>query len=95
MEVLYYTLTFAVGAALGWVALHLYGLYTKRRAANEAAEVLARGRQEADGIRKEAELRSKEEIFKRREEFEKETQDIRNELKLLEKRLSRCITKLW
>jgi ribonuclease Y len=89
LAVLYYTLTFAVGAALGWVAFHLYGLYTKRRAANEAAEVLARGRQEADGIRKEAELRAKEEIFKRREEFEKETQDIRNELKLLEKRLSR------
>jgi len=74
---------------MGCGAFYFYGIYTKKRAANEAGQILAAAKKDADKVRKEAELASKEEIFKRREEFEKETQEIRNELKLLERRLTR------
>ena len=89
MEVLLYLVSFAVGAVMGCGAFYFYGIYTKKRAANEAGQILAAAKKDADKVRKEAELASKEEIFKRREEFEKETQEIRNELKLLERRLTR------
>jgi len=89
LEVLLYLVSFAVGAVMGCGAFYFYGIYTKKRAANEAGQILAAAKKDADKVRKEAELASKEEIFKRREEFEKETQEIRNELKLLERRLTR------
>ncbi len=80
---------FVVGGGLGWLGAYVYGLYTKKSAAREAAHAIEEARAQADKTVKEAQLAAKEEVFRRREEFEKETQEIRNDLKGQERRLSR------
>jgi len=89
LTLLYILASLILGVALGYAAFYFYSLYTTKSAAAEAERIVGEAAGEADKIKKEAELASKEELFKRREEFEKETQDVRNELKLLERRLTR------
>ncbi len=77
------------GIVLGFGAFYLYSLYIRKSTATEAARILQQARDDADKIRKEAQLSAKEEIFKHREQFEKETQDIKKELRAFERRLTR------
>lgn len=61
----------------------------KQEAQKESERVIAEARQRADQLVQEAKVEAKEEHLRRREEFEKETANTRNELKELERRISK------
>ena len=75
--------------ALGFILCIV--VYKKKLAANEKKmkHLIEESRQEAEKIKKEADLAAKTELFQRREAFEKETQETRMELRQQEKRLSK------
>mgnify|MGYP005837441149 CR=1 FL=1 len=73
--------------AAGYGAGMIVACIRKRKAQKEASAILAAARQEADEVRRAAEVKAKEELLRRREDFERETRETRTELKLLEKRL--------
>jgi ribonuclease Y len=78
-----------VGAVL---ALVIRGLLAKQRgskAINDAETIIARAKDDAGRIVKEAALEAKAEFLKRREEFEKQTAQTQRELRDLTKRLSK------
>jgi ribonuclease Y len=62
---------------------------TRLAARREAERVLGEARQRADQVLQQAKVDVKEEYLKRREEFERESAGTRNELKDLERRLSK------
>ena len=66
-------------------------VYKKKQLASEkrVKNLIEESQQEAERIRKEAELAVKAELYQRREAFEKETQETRMELRQQEKRLSK------
>jgi ribonuclease Y len=73
-----------IGAALGWV-------YCRRQAeanARTAGDVVARARQEAESLVREATMRSQEQLLKSREELDAEAKARRQELAEAEKRLA-------
>jgi ribonuclease Y len=81
------------GIALG-VLVHrfVYLRITARRRADARAEgeqALARAREEADRVLKEAQVRARDEVVTRREEFERESEKARAEVREMERRLSR------
>ena len=72
---------------VGYGASQLVAYIQRRNARRKASEILAGARQEADEVRRRADVVAKEELLRRREDFERETRETRTELKLLEKRL--------
>ncbi len=82
-------LLFPVGIAIGYFICIL--VYKKKQAASEkrVKHLIEESLQNAEKIKKEAELAAKAELYQRREAFEKETQETRMELRLQEKRLSK------
>ena len=75
--------------AIGYIICIL--VYRKKQAASEKKikHLIEESRQDAEKIKKEAELAAKAELYQRREAFEKETQETKMELRLQEKRLSK------
>lgn len=82
-----WVISFIVGAALGLVARHFYAVGRKNAAENEAKEIVRLGREEAEKLRQEADVRSKAELLAAREQLENDVKNERNEVKQQEKRL--------
>ena len=82
-------LLFPAGIAIGYFICIL--VYKKKQAASEkrVKRIIEESLQNAEKIKKEAELAAKADLYQRREGFEKETQETRMELRLQEKRLSK------
>src|SRR5574341_705008 len=82
-------LPFPVGIAIGYFICIL--AHKKKQAASEkkVKHIIEESLQNAEKIKKEAELAAKAELYQRREAFEKETQETRMELRLKEKRASK------
>jgi ribonuclease Y len=88
---------YAIGAIIGIALGFLFGryLYQRFRAAeaagarDEAEQILAQGRAEAERVVKEATVQARDEILTRREEFERETEKTRAEIREIEKRIIR------
>jgi len=82
-------LLFPAGIAIGYFICIL--VYKKKQAASEkrVKHIIEESLQNAEKIKKEAELAAKADLYQRREGFEKETQETRMELRLQEKRLSK------
>ncbi|QVL34908.1 ribonuclease Y [Telmatocola sphagniphila] len=65
------------------------GLVARQKAEEEAQEIRGRADQDANRIRKEAELRVKDEYFQKRDEFNRETEKMRTDLRDLERKLEK------
>lgn len=75
----------AVGAAIVFVMHHL----RVQGASHKASEILSRAKDDADRIRRDAEISAKEDLLQRRDKLEGETDAKRLELRDLERRLSK------
>ncbi len=80
----------ALGAALGWVIHHL----KSQADARSAGSIVARARQEAETIVRDATLRAQDQLLKAREQFDAEAKARRQELADAEKRLLQRETNL-
>ena len=78
-----------VSAAAGFAIYAVIGFARKRTAVQQAQKIVADAQAEAENIRKHADLAAKAEHLSLREAFEKETQEVRLELRQLERRLSK------
>jgi len=87
VELGWVALAAVLGILAGYTARVLYVRWLDRSASDQRDQILAKARDEAASIRKEADLAAKAERIKRREEFESETHGIRKELRQQERRL--------
>jgi ribonuclease Y len=85
-----YSLGLVVLCALaGYVLGMIAGVFRKKSARRDAGSILTDANDEADRIKKHADLAVKAEQLSLRETFEKETQEVRQELRQHERRLSK------
>jgi ribonuclease Y len=77
------------GLAAGYAAARAVDRSRGRTLRTQADEILRGARDDADRIRKEAELRAKDDLFQRREEFKREAEQVRGDLREQERRLAR------
>ncbi|MDR1612355.1 MAG: ribonuclease Y [Planctomycetota bacterium] len=82
-------LALALGLGIGLILRHVYGVRRRNSAENEAGEIIRRGREEAEKLRREAAVRSKSELLAERAQLENEIKGERNELRQTEKRLAK------
>lgn len=87
MEWTYALAGFVVGVAGGVGAVVLRNRWVVRTAAREAADIKEQAQRDAERLIAEAELKVKEESLRRKEAADKEAQEIREELKQLERRI--------
>ena len=78
-----------VGAGAMLLMLKLIGGKTLAQARAEADRLVEAAKREAQTARKQVELEGQQELIARREAFEKETNQVRNELKETERRLTK------
>jgi ribonucrease Y len=78
-----------VGLAVGFTVARLRGRTSLQSFHTQAGEITRQAKDEAEKIRKEAELHAKDELYKKREEFDLETEKVRGELRDQEKRLDK------
>ncbi len=83
----YVLVALVAGVLAGVAARHVYGARRRNSAENEAREIVRLGREEAEKLRQEADVRSKAELLAAREQLENDVKNERNELKQQEKRL--------
>lgn len=80
-----------IGLCLGAAAGILFYRFLQQRKIrdleNQAQDIVATARKEAEAIKKEAILQAKDTLLQMKAEFERETRDTRRELQILEKRL--------
>jgi len=88
-ELIVGAIALVVGAIAGLIGVRLSDRLKTANAKRLADQILEQSRQEAENIRKAAELESKDEIIRRREEFEREATSIRHELREQERRLEK------
>ena len=79
----------AVGGVAIWLLLTAIGKSRIQTAEQEAKSVLRDAELKAENVIKTAQLESKAEVIQRREEFEKETAQVRNELRDIERHLTK------
>lgn len=83
----------AAGLAIGIIATiilgKIFGSRTLGQAKREAEQLLNQARSEGETLKKQLELDARNELAQRREAFEKETNHARNELKEIERRLTK------
>jgi ribonuclease Y len=93
MEPLYYVLVAVVaalcGSALGYGGVRLLDRVRLNGVRQQAERITLGARDEAEKIKKEAELKAKDDLFQRREELERETERQRGELREQERRLDK------
>jgi ribonuclease Y len=77
------------GLAAGYAAARLFDRFRMKSVRLQAAEITRISLEEADKVKKEAELKGKEELYKKREELERETEQIRSEFREQERRLGK------
>lgn len=78
-----------VGIGVGYIVRHIIGGRTLDSSDQRARQILADTRKEAEKIRQEASVKSKAELLSQREALETEFRNERNELKQIEKRLTK------
>ncbi len=78
-----------VSLIVGAVARHLWGVFQVKSSENEAKKIEENAKHEAKQILADASIKAKEEALKTREQRNKEFQKERNELKGIEKRLTK------
>jgi ribonuclease Y len=77
----------AIGLVVGLIAAYVYTRFLTRSGQRTREELLRAAAEEADRLKKRAELEAKDEIFRSRERFEAELQELRRELRESERRL--------
>ncbi|MFO0910745.1 MAG: ribonuclease Y [Isosphaeraceae bacterium] len=78
-----------LGAVAGVAGMVIRRQLAKRSALDDAENILANARREAETIRKEADLQSKEEALQRREAIDREVESARRETREQERRLEK------
>jgi ribonuclease Y len=78
-----------VGGIVGFLVVRLADRMRAATAKRMASQILEQSKQEAENIRRTAELESKDELIRRREEFDREANNTRNELREHERRLEK------
>jgi ribonuclease Y len=93
MDPLHVALTLAcgllAGLAAGWLGVRLIDRARLRGFRAQADDLLRAARDEAESIRKEAELKAKDDLHQLREAFNRETEQTRTELREQERRLDK------
>ncbi len=79
----------AAAFAVGYLLTRRMGASKAMQSQQEADRMLAEAREQADGLKRQAEVAAKDEVFKQREKFESETREVREEMKNLERRLEK------
>jgi ribonuclease Y len=79
----------ALGVALGGLGVRWLDNRRLQGVRSQAEEISRKARDEADQIKKEAELKAKDDLYRMREEFKHETEQIRGELRDQERRLDK------
>ena len=79
----------ALALALGYGLCVLVNRVLRANASRKSGEIIEQARRDAQNLHKEAELQIKEELLRKREKFETQLGEHRNELRELERRLSR------
>jgi ribonuclease Y len=87
--VLYLSLAALLGGLLGFGGARLLDRVRLNSIQARVAEITKHAEEQADTIRKRAEVDAKDELFKKREEFNRETEQTRNELREQERRLDK------
>src|SRR5919201_2795487 len=82
-------LTAVVGLVAGYAAVRLVDRRSLRGVRAQAEDILRAARDEAETIKKQAELRAKDDLFQQREAFTRETEQVRAELREQERRLDK------
>jgi ribonucrease Y len=77
----------ALGVGLGLLLRRFWLERQTTRSKDQAKDILAEARKEAETIRKEAILQAKDNLFQMKAEFEKESREARKEFQNLEKRI--------
>lgn len=82
------------GLCLGYVARMIIARYQVSGAERQASNIVGSAEEDANGIRKQADLQVKSEVLKAKDEFEVSTKKKREELSALEERISQRETNL-
>ncbi|GAB6096889.1 ribonuclease Y [Desulfatiferula olefinivorans] len=85
---------FIAGFLIAYVIKRRSILQRSRAAEEEASKIIEDARRRADTLLKEASVEAKDRLFKMKSAFDAETNETRNELKKLDKRLNQKIEKL-
>lgn len=78
-----------VGLAAGWFGVRLVDRARLKGFQSRAADILRAARDEAETVKKEAELKAKDDLHQLREAFTRETEQTRTELREQERRLDK------
>lgn len=77
------------GLGLGYSLARIYDRVCLKDVRKRAEAITLQAREEADKLKKVAELQAKEDLFRKREEFDHETEKVRGELREQERRLDK------
>src|SRR5918912_117789 len=77
------------GAVAGYLAVRLADRRILTSVRAQAEDILRSEREEAETVKKQAELRAKDDLFQQREAFNRETEQVRAELREQERRLDK------
>ncbi|MCX5714663.1 MAG: ribonuclease Y [Candidatus Omnitrophica bacterium] len=77
-----------VAACVGYILRRYVAEKKVQDAETKAKLILEQAKKESQGVRREAELEAKDQLYKMRQDFERSTQDRRQEITNLEKRLT-------
>jgi ribonuclease Y len=93
MDPLFYVvlscLTALLGLVLGYLGVRLIDRSRLKTIRIQADDILRAARDEAETIKKEAELKAKDDLYQQRETFKLETESVRGELREQERRLDK------
>src|SRR5262245_4953561 len=82
-------LTALAGAAAAYAGVRLADRARLKGVHTRADEILRAARDEAETVKKEAELKAKDDLYQQREAFNRETEQVRGELRDQERRLDK------
>ncbi|MCX5696611.1 MAG: Rnase Y domain-containing protein, partial [Candidatus Omnitrophica bacterium] len=77
-----------VSACAGYLLRRYVAEKKVQDAEAKAKQILEQAKKDSQGVRREAELEAKDQLYKMRQDFERSTQDRRQEITNLEKRLA-------
>ena len=82
-------LTLVVGLLGAWVGIRLIDRYRLQDVRQQADVIVRAAREDAETIKKEAELKARDDLYQQREAFTRETEQVRGELREQERRLDK------
>src|SRR5690242_19906624 len=78
-----------VGCLAGWYTVRLIDRFRLHDVYQQADTIVRAAREEAETIKKEAELKARDDLYQQREAFNRETEQVRSELREQERRLDK------